>query len=109
MSIAPIIPGQKASAPTTSQEVANSAPSTSQTASAPHETSNLIDFGGSSTNHATEPTQKSRDQAAVAQQHSEKKKSALDDMSSLREPLQPVIHRQDSVEGVEDEFVDAES
>lgn len=120
LAIAPIVPGQKASdtTPTTQEEAPkpvaasqpapatkSATPAPSESFASPETSTNLIDFGNSNpTTTHTEPSQKSRDQAASVQ-----KSSALDDMSSLREPLQPVIHRYDSIEGGEETFVDAES
>ena len=57
--------------------------------------SNLVDFG-----HAG---------GAVPQQPSQQHTSPLNTIGDLKEPLQPVIHRQDSVEGIDEEFHDADS
>ncbi|KAH0294591.1 hypothetical protein M436DRAFT_47188 [Aureobasidium namibiae CBS 147.97] len=57
--------------------------------------SNLVDFG-----HAG---------GAAPQQPSQQHTSPLNTIGDLKEPLQPVIHRQDSVEGIDEEFHDADS
>ncbi|KAG9906046.1 Oxysterol-binding protein, partial [Aureobasidium melanogenum] len=57
--------------------------------------SNLVDFGHAGGVAPSQPTQQ--------------KTSPLNTMSDLKEPLQPVIHRQDSVEGFDEEFHDADS
>lgn len=57
--------------------------------------SNLVDFGHAGGVAPSQPTQ----------QHT----SPLNTMRDLKEPLQPVIHRQDSVEGFDEEFHDADS
>ena len=120
LAIAPILPGQKAQAPPQAEAqprseapVAASAPAPAavspqqvqppqQQAPAPQQfqsvsqgPSNLVDFG-----HAG---------GAAPQQPVQQKASPLNTMSDLKEPLQPVIHRQDSVEGFDEEFHDADS
>ncbi|THX89799.1 Oxysterol-binding protein [Aureobasidium pullulans] len=119
LAIAPILPGQKAQAPQAEAQprseapVAASAPAPAavspqqvqppqQQAPAPQQfqsvsqgPSNLVDFG-----HAG---------GAAPQQPAQQKASPLNTMSDLKEPLQPVIHRQDSVEGFDEEFHDADS
>jgi hypothetical protein len=57
--------------------------------------SNLVDFG-----HAG---------GAAPQQPVQQHTSPLNTIGDLKEPLQPVIHRQDSVEGFDEEFHDADS
>ncbi|KAI4720212.1 Oxysterol-binding protein [Aureobasidium sp. EXF-10727] len=57
--------------------------------------SNLVDFGHAGGVAPSQP----------AQQHT----SPLNTMGDLKEPLQPVIHRQDSVEGIDETFHDADS
>lgn len=124
LAIAPILPGQKAQAKSQPQpqaqprqEAAAAAPVSTaapqlqqfqqaqpaQKMQAPQQyqpatssgSSNLVDFGHAGGVAPSQPTQ----------QHT----SPLNTMSDLKEPLQPVIHRQDSVEGFDEEFHDADS
>ncbi|GAB7357570.1 hypothetical protein MBLNU459_g0081t1 [Dothideomycetes sp. NU459] len=117
LDIAAILPGQQASS--RPSNIPNAGPaSESAHASAPggapvpakqqeyqqqpaaqgHVPSDLIDFG-------------QHDRAAPKQlpQQTPGGGGGLDDMSNLRASLQPTIHRQDSVEGVDETFVDADS
>jgi len=59
--------------------------------------SNLVDFGHAGGVAPKQPVQQ--------QQHT----SPLDTIGDLKEPLQPVIHRLDSVEGIDETFHDADS
>ncbi|KAH0252987.1 Oxysterol-binding protein, partial [Aureobasidium melanogenum] len=119
LAIAPILPGQKAQAKSQPQpqaqprqEAAPAAapqPQQSQQAQPAQKTqtpqqyqpapssgsSNLVDFGHAGGVAPSQPT--------------EQKPSPLNTMGDLKEPLQPVIHRQDSVEGFDEEFHDADS
>ncbi|KAI4752382.1 Oxysterol-binding protein [Aureobasidium sp. EXF-3400] len=124
LAIAPILPGQKAQAKSQPQPQAQprqEAPSAAPApAAAPQPqqfqqaqpvqqmqtpqqyqpapssgSSNLVDFGHAGGVAPSQPTQQ--------------KASPLNTMSDLKEPLQPVIHRQDSVEGFDEEFHDADS
>ncbi|KAG9953173.1 Oxysterol-binding protein, partial [Aureobasidium melanogenum] len=119
LAIAPILPGQKAQAKSQSQpqaqprqEAASTTapqPQQSQQAQPAQKTqtsqqyqpapssgsSNLVDFGHAGGVAPSQPT--------------EQKTSPLNTMGDLKEPLQPVIHRQDSVEGFDEEFHDADS
>ncbi|KAG9553351.1 Oxysterol-binding protein, partial [Aureobasidium melanogenum] len=124
LAIAPILPGQKAQAKSQPQpqaqprqEAASAAPApaaapqpqqfqqaqpaqkmqtSQQYQPAPSSgSSNLVDFGHPGGVAPSQPTQQ--------------KSSPLNTMSDLKEPLQPVIHRQDSVEGFDEEFHDADS
>jgi hypothetical protein len=60
-------------------------------------TSNLVDFGHAGGVAPQQPVQQ--------QQHT----SPLNTIGDLKEPLQPIIHRQDSVEGIDETFHDADS
>lgn len=92
LSIAPIIPGQK---PTEESALSENQPQqASQPTQSSGNTNDLIDFGGS--------------HAPAAAAGTQEKKSALDDMNDLAEPLNPV-RRQNSLDGGDEEFVDAES
>ncbi|KAH0370054.1 Oxysterol-binding protein, partial [Aureobasidium melanogenum] len=120
LAIAPILPGQKAQAKSQPQpqaqprqEAASSAPAPqpqqsqqaqpAQQMQTPQQyqpatssgSSNLVDFGHAGGAAPSQPTQQQT--------------SPLNTMSDLKEPLQPVIHRQDSVEGFDEEFHDADS
>ncbi|KAG9519512.1 Oxysterol-binding protein, partial [Aureobasidium melanogenum] len=124
LAIAPILPGQKAQAKSQPQpqaqprqEAASAAPAPAaapqpqqfqqaqpaQQMQTPQQyqpapssgSSNLVDFGHAGGVAPSQPTQQ--------------KASPLNTMSDLKEPLQPVIHRQDSVEGFDEEFHDADS
>ncbi|KAH0155645.1 hypothetical protein KCU67_g8629, partial [Aureobasidium melanogenum] len=124
LAIAPILPGQKAQAKSQPQpqsqprqEAASAAPAPAaapqpqqfqqaqpaQQMQTPQQyqpapssgSSNLVDFG-----HAG---------GVAPSQPAQQKASPLNTMSDLKEPLQPVIHRQDSVEGFDEEFHDADS
>jgi hypothetical protein len=59
--------------------------------------SNLVDFGHAGGAAPQQPLQQ--------QQHT----SPLNTIGDLKEPLQPIIHRQDSVEGIDETFHDADS
>ncbi|KAH0126885.1 hypothetical protein KCU67_g17390, partial [Aureobasidium melanogenum] len=124
LAIAPILPGQKAQAKLQPQpqaqprqEAASAAPAPAaapqpqqfqqaqpaQQMQTPQQyqpapssgSSNLVDFGHAGGVAPSQPTQQ--------------KASPLNTLSDLKEPLQPVIHRQDSVEGFDEEFHDADS
>ncbi|KAG9573475.1 Oxysterol-binding protein, partial [Aureobasidium melanogenum] len=124
LAIAPILPGQKAQAKSQPQpqaqprqEAASAGPAPAaapqpqqfqqaqpaQKMQTPQQyqpapssgSSNLVDFGHAGGVAPSQPTQQ--------------KSSPLNTMSDLKEPLQPVIHRQDSVEGFDEEFHDADS
>lgn len=99
LNIAAILPGQKASSVQTGapQAAPSSAPIPQQEQqTVPHGSSDLVDFGQHGGPSAQPPPQQSSG-------------GGLNNMNDLREPLQPTIHRQDSIEGTEDTFVDADS
>jgi hypothetical protein len=139
LAIAPVLPGQKAQAPAQPQAQAQSQPqvqaqpqlqeqprhemavpaaapqpqqfqqpqqSQTQQTQPSHQpqqfqpyqpTSNLVDFGHAGGVAPQQPVQQ--------QQHT----SPLNTIGDLKEPLQPIIHRQDSVEGIDETFHDADS
>jgi hypothetical protein len=68
-----------------------------QPTSAASNPSNLVDFGHAGGVAPQQPVQQ--------QQHT----SPLNTIGDLKEPLQPIIHRQDSVEGIDETFHDADS
>jgi hypothetical protein len=125
LAIAPILPGQKAAA-SQPQSKAEGSPTATQSSSSPslppqepqqqqpqtshsintHETSNLVHVAPRQAPTSAPQQHKQEEQQPQQQQQ---QKSGLDSIGDLKGPLQPIIHRQDSVEGVDEVFHDADS